>query len=351
MKKDKNIAIMNFEEFEKEETEIYPEGDASKLCDTKIDELCKINNWTEMFYHGKTKLMKERFLNIISKSECSKFFEGLNHEYGINDKQKDLKLAFKIYKEQADNSTDALSMFRMYHIYKNDFKNFGFEKRNKILEKYYLFKCYCYLTKDKMESYSFLFNKFYVSKVLKIHFLYEDNNQKKFDKLMKHLNKYIFYYNIKKDDLSLMESIIAINFKNNENNKENSLELLKTLAKENNLESIYKLAIFEEKDEVENYFIILEKNNYYRAFCDYALFLLKEKNNIEKALELLIIAINNGVLEANFLYYSIFLYSLDFSKIEANKKFKDSIIFIFNLLIIFINKYIRICIKQKESLN
>ena len=337
MKEEKSdsTSILNFEEIEKEEQNIYCEGNRAKLSDEKIDEFCKIKNWSELFYHGKTELMKKRFLNIISKSEYSNFFEGLNYEYGINEKPKDLNMAFKIYKEQADNSTDALSMFKMYHIYKNEHNNFGLKKRNRILEMYYLFKCYSYLPKDKMESYSFFFNKFYIYKIIKIHFLYEDNNQNKFTKLIKHLNKYNDYYNIKKNDLLLIESIIIYNFKNNENEKAKSIESLKLLSKENNLESIYILATLEDKDkdEPEKYFILLEKNNYYRSFCDYAIYLLKEKNNLKKALELLTIAIKNSILKANYLYYDFFWRNFDFSKIEINKEFKDNIIYIFNLLI------------------
>ena len=325
--------IKNTEEIEKEASKIYPDVEGI-LCDNKINDLYKVKDWSEIFFYGKTKLMKERFLNIISKSEYSKFFEGLNYEYGINNKPKDIQMAFDIYKEQADNSTDILSMLKMYFIYKNEFKNFGLKKRDKILEKFYLFKCYSYLTKRGMDVYYLLFNRFFVKKLLRIHFEYEDNEQSKFDKLIQHLNKYIIYYNIKKDDLLLIESVITFKFKKNQDDKIKSLETLKNLSKKNNLESIYKLAIFTENEESEKYFEILEKNNYYRSFCDYAKYLLVEKNNLKKAIELLSIAVNNGVIKANFFYYEVLLSNMDFSKKnEINKKFKDNIILLFNLII------------------
>ena len=130
MKNDNNNNIEFEKEIGKEVSEIYPDCIGSEKCDTEINKLYTIKNWSEMLFHGKKKLLKERFLNIISKSEYSKFFEGLNYEYGINNKPKNIKKAFEIYKQQADNSTDVLSMYKMYHIYRNEFINFGFSKRN-----------------------------------------------------------------------------------------------------------------------------------------------------------------------------------------------------------------------------
>ena len=57
--------LLNIEEIEKEQLEIYPEGVGSEKCDIEINKLYKIKDWSEMFYYGKTKLIKERFLNII----------------------------------------------------------------------------------------------------------------------------------------------------------------------------------------------------------------------------------------------------------------------------------------------
>ena len=85
----------------------------------------------------------EKFKELISKSE---FFEGLNYEYGINDYPFDTKKAFEIYKKAADTSTDTLSMYRLYHTYKKDFKKFGKKGRNHILELFYILKCFTYLT-------------------------------------------------------------------------------------------------------------------------------------------------------------------------------------------------------------
>jgi hypothetical protein len=164
---------------------------------------------------------------------------------------------------------------------------------------------------------------------------YEDRELKKFDKFIKHLNKYNNYYKIKIDDLLLVEAMISFQFKNNHLDKAKALEILKNLISKENLEAIYKTGIIILKDgvQVEKLFEILENKNYYRSFCDYAIYLYQVKKDNKKALKILQKAILNGVLRANYLFYDIFLNSIDFSKIEINKEFKDSLLFIFNLLI------------------
>ena len=64
----------------------------------------------------------------MSGSEDSKFFEALNYEYGINNYPLDINKAFEIYKNAADNTTDTLSMYRLYYIYKRDYKNLDISK-------------------------------------------------------------------------------------------------------------------------------------------------------------------------------------------------------------------------------
>ena len=320
--------LLNIQEIEKEQLEIFPEGEESEKCDKEINKLNKIKDWSEMFYYGKTKIIKERFLNIISKSEYAKFFEGLDYEYGINNKSKDIKKAFEIYKQQADNSTDILSMYKMYNIYRKEFSNFGFSKRNKILEKYYLFKCYSYLPKYLLERYSFLLNRFNIPLEIAMNFFHEDNNLSKFDKLIKHLYKHINYYKIKKEDLLLIESSILFEFKNTINDKVKSFELLRDLIKQNNLEAIYKLGLFILKggDDPSKFFYMLEQKDYYRCFCDYAIYLYQEKKDFKEALKLLKKASENGIFRANYLYYDIFLNCFDFSKIVINEEFKKNLI-------------------------
>ena len=118
--------------------------------DEKIDEECynlnKIDNWVDTFYNLKTGIILEKYKELLSKSEYNKFFEALNYEYGINNYPLDLQKAFDIYKNAADSTIDTLSMYRLYHIYKKDYKKFNLEKRSHVLEKFYIMKCFTYLT-------------------------------------------------------------------------------------------------------------------------------------------------------------------------------------------------------------
>ena len=139
---------------------IFPIDENSKKTEEKCDKLYKIDNWAETFYHLKVGKSRERFIELIKNSEYSPFLEGLNYEYGLNDLPKNLSIAFHIYKDAANNTTDSMSMFRMYHIYKNDFIKFNIPKRNRVLEKFYLFKCYAFLRFSLIERDQKLFNRF-----------------------------------------------------------------------------------------------------------------------------------------------------------------------------------------------
>ena len=133
------------------EKKIFEEGENLFLPINKnLDEQCyklnNITNWAESFYNLKSGVILQRYRQIMSKTEYNKFFEALNYEYGINNFPHDVNKAFKIYKTAAETSTDTLSMYRLYRIYKKDFKKFNLKKRNCVLEKFYIMKCYAYLT-------------------------------------------------------------------------------------------------------------------------------------------------------------------------------------------------------------
>ena len=322
------------EEILKLEKEIYPEGQESKKCDEEVNKLYKLEDWSQIFYYGKSEIIKQRFIKLVSKSEYSKFFEGLNYEYGINDKEKDIQKAFEIYKDAANNSTDILSMYKMYHIYKDEYEKFGLSKRNKILEKFYLFKSFSYLPKHSVDGYSQLMNRFNVAFEVKVNLFYEDKNMEKFTKFIEHLKKYSDYYKINTDDLLLIEPAMILEFNNY--NRKKAVDLLQKLLLKDNLEAIYKLGVYifsNDDHQSENLFELLRAKNYYKSFCDYAIFLYQKKKDSKKALEVLKTAIDNGILRANYLYYDIFLDSFDFSQKEKDEKFKEDLLFIFNLLI------------------
>ena len=329
-KKD-NQSLISSEEIEKEASNIYPECQGSKKCDEEIEKLFSISNWSDMFYYGKSNLMKKRFLDFISKSENKKFFEALNYEYGINNYPLDINKAFSIYKYSANNTNDTLSMYKMYHIYKNEFKKFGLKNRNKILEKFYLFKCATFLTTQEYQGYALLFNRFNILHEVSINFKYEDLFFTKLGRLLEHLKKYYKYYEINLDDTYLINAFVTGIVKNEKNAAK---LLLEPLIKKGNLQAFYQLTlILTDKVYIEAMFKLLEKFKFYRAYCDYALFLFKEMNNSQSALQILKEAIENGIIRANYLYYDMFLNSVDFSKIKDNENFKKELLDLFNILI------------------
>ena len=122
----------------------------------------------------------------------------------------------------------------------------------------------------------------------------------------------------------------------NNYNRKKAVDLLQKLLLKDNLEAIYKLGVYifsNDDHQSENLFELLRAKNYYKSFCDYAIFLYQKKKDSKKALEVLKTAIDNGILRANYLYYDIFLDSFDFSEKEKDEKFKEDLLFIFNLLI------------------
>ena len=297
-----------YEEGEK----IYPISGKSQRFDARLAGYYTIENWAEMVYHLKEGKSKERFIELMKESEYFSFFEGLNYEYGLNKYPKNLDKAFQIYKHAANNSTDSMCMFRMYHIYKKDFNQFNIPKRNRILEKFYLFKCYSFLRYPILDNEQYLLNRFDIPEEIEIHFKEEDEDFEIFHKFIKFLKTNYKLYDINPDDLIIIESVIDYKF---QQDSENGIKNLKNLANKNNLEALYKLTCFTKDDndeETEKRFNFLFNKEYYRSYIDYALYLNK-KNNYKKALEILKIAINKGMVSAGFLYYDIFLENVDFS--------------------------------------
>ena len=323
------------EQIEKEADEIYP---ISIISDKKCEKLQSVPDWSELFYYKKPNIMKEKFIKLISNSEYAKFFDGLNYEYGLNNHEINIQKAFDIYSDAANYTTDTLSMCKMYYIYKNEYEKFNIEKRNRVLEKYYLFKCFSYLSEQELSRSTFLCNRFDVFGETMIHFQNEDGDFKKFNKLISHLSKYINYYNgITQNDLNLIEGVIIFKLCSVEEKRNKALQKLENLAAINNLEGMYKYGIFmlkKEREKGEFYMKQLVGQKYYRCFCDYAVDFYKSKNDSISALNLLKPAYENGIIRANYLYYDIFLGTFDFIDLKKNTlKYNDQIKNLFNLLI------------------
>ena len=312
--------------FEKGE-QLYP---LSKQSDEKCKELHYVSNWAELFYTIKTGKSKERYIEILKKSEYSEFFLGLNYEYGLNGYPQKLQKAFKIYKESANYSNDTMSMYRMYHIYKNDYNKFGILKRNKIFEKFYLFKCYSFLKFRIMLGYKYLLNRFNISRELNIHFEEEDPNFEKFPKFIKFLKENYNLLELEYDDILIIDAVINFIL---DKNKEKSLYIFNYLSEKNNLEAIYKFTcLFSDINGLEEVgYNILYEQCYYRSFPEIALYLHSEKK-CEKALEVIKKAIDNGILSIGFLYYDIFYKIHDFKIIMNNPK-ENNLFYLYDIII------------------
>ena len=317
--------------------QIYPINIA---FDKRMDEIYKIEKWDEVFYNIKKGKMKERFIEQIKKSEYSEFFKGLDYEYGLNNITKDLQKAFNIYKMAADNTADSMAMFRMYHIYKKDFKKFGINNRERILEKFYLFKCFCYLRYPIMERHQNLFNRFDIKLEILTHFEKEEPDYDKFPMFIEHLKEHYNAYNINKNDVDFIENIINIKFiLFDEFDINDEITQLYDLINKNYLEAHYKficlnqLLVDEYKEEE---FKVLYNKKYYRSYVDYALF-LNDKNRIQESLKILDEAKKNGIISAGFLYFDILLDNYDFNLLMKNSLNFSPKCELYNLLMILID--------------
>ena len=296
---------------------IFPINEDSQKTDKECDNLYNIENWAETIYHLKTGKSKERFIELLKNYEYSPFLEGLNYEYGINGYKKDLQKAFKIFKDAANNTTDSMSMFRLYHLYKKDYAKFNFTKRNRILEKYYLFKCFAFLRFPLIERDQRLFNRFDITYEIMIHFENEDEDFSKFHELIKFLNLNYKLYDINPKDLIIIESMIDYKLNIEPEERKRAITTLTQAANEDNLEAFYKFTCLQkEKNEVETEkrFKILVDKKYYRSYVDYALY-LNSKKRYKEALDILKIARKNGIIPAEYIYYDIFLEYIDFSEL------------------------------------
>ena len=322
---------MNEKEIFEQGKKIYP---INNDCDERLDDNYQIENWYETFYHLKKGKLYQRFVDITKKSCYSKFFLGLDYEYGVNGKKKDLNKAFKTYIDAAENNNDTFAMFRLYHLFKKDYLKFNKNYRDRILEKYYLFKCFSYLRYQEMERELNLCNRYDIKLEVIIHFEKEDINRNKFRKFIEFLKKYYSYYNIKKSDVEFIEIIINIKIIY-EDEMDIYLEITKLSDLINNKENkdileyeykyayVNKLLIDEEKEAI---FKKLYDLKYYKSYIDYSLFLYSKNRNIE-ALKILSEARNNGILSAGFLYFDIYLdtyNNFDDLMIKAKNEFNKS---------------------------
>ena len=305
--------------------------------DENIDKKCyninNIQNWAESFYNIKSGIILEKYKELVSKSEFGKFFEALNYEYGINNYPLDLNKALEIYKKAANTSTDTLSMYRLYHIYKKDYKKFNIKERCHILEKFYIMKCFTYLTpyeKDKE-----LFNRFDIFEEVYIILIGENDY---FYEWYKDFFDFLIInydlYGLNKDDVLLVQAIIYYYFSGKTEKKTEMMnKQLIELAEKGNPEAMFNLICIYNSQKEENiylkYYEKLYTMNYYRSFEAYTNTLPKE----EETLNILKKSISNGYYNHIPNYLITFMMINNFEDIFTSPKLKTEFLKILNGLI------------------
>ena len=298
--------------------------------DKECYKINNIENWAESFYNLKSGIILERYKQIMAKSEYAKFFEGLNYEYGINNYPLDTTKAFQIYKTAAETSTDTLSMFRLYRIYKKDFKKFNIEKRNFVLEKFYIMKCFTYLTDRERIDNFYLCGRFNIEGEL-----VNNIKNKSTKKLFKWFSEYFIFlsknqeiYNISNDEIILVENVIGYVFKYH--SLKYFVNNLTKLEEKGHPVAIYNLGLYN-KQERPYYAKIHEKLynlNYYRSFSNYAIFLGYGRD----ALNIIRKSLTNGYFLHIKIYKEIFFMINEFEDIFKSPQLKQELLFIFSSL-------------------
>ena len=287
--------------------------------------------------------LEERLNQMISLDENKLFYEAIKYEYGYGVKQ-DLNKALSLYiNSSKSNSSNYLSMARLFCIYKYETK-FNIEK-DKNLELIYLFKCFAYLPfyifNDDMSNTKFPLDiKYLIAAFLDKNdpeikyiesYLYELNKKNKYEDILSEI------------DCNLAKGLIEGYFNYDNEEKRNSLDVLTSLSYSEVLEATYNLIKInlsklhdkevekkeeELKSKIYDLFLILEEKNYYRAFSDFGLYLYNEMGIVEKALQILKKGYENNNFECSRLYFNTFTKTCNFDNI-----IKDNFVDIFQTTI------------------
>ena len=316
------------EYIDKEEKTIFP---INPEFDAKIDK--DPENWNDILLSWLTPKLKQKLFSIIDKFEYKNFITGVQYEYGVDGVEKDLNKAYEIYKQNADTSTDTLSMYKMYMIHFKEYAKFGIQ-RDRNLEKFYLFKCFAFSNGSIINHDFALGNKVDLLTEVAQHLALEDPNLSKFVELINHLennNK----YKIPTTDLQLIKSVLCFKFPNKDLSF-NSILLFSKLNLSKNTEAIYKMGVLFMDiyiNQASVCFSLCEKNKYYRAYADYGLFLFNKANNPQKGFEIFKEGYKHGCQQCAFLYFDAYMNENYSNILKENPQSEKDIIELLNILI------------------
>ena len=252
-------------------------------------------NFKDLFMES----LSGEFLDLFRKNEnlfyAKTFLEGICKEYSLFGRNKNIKEAYKIYKEGADSKYDYMCMYRLHRIYLDDYEKFNL-KRNYELDRLYLYKCYAFSPYQMIDQSYYILNKINLTNELDTYFDILD--ERKFTNLglpINFLKTHTTEFKITKNDISLMEYVISSMFKEEVRNDYQCLDSFLEIKKENNDDMAYYEAQLKycnfyleysgdkcDKKKVNDIFDKLINSEYYKAANDYGKFLIKE-NKFEDA--------------------------------------------------------------------
>ena len=314
------------------------------------------SRWELYLFKGLQGNLRKRLNEMISHSEYELFFTALRLEYGYNT-PKNLDQAFLIYKETSmANSTNYLSMARLFEIYKTKDEKFKNKIQNdKNLELIYLFKSFAYLPISILRSND-SHNIFPLDLEYIVASFFDFNQFTDTKKILEYFDKLINMgkYNdiLSLNDCNLIKGFIEgfFDYQNEEGNNNNSIDLLLTLSLEENFEASSKLIflylekldnlykndknkIEPLKKEINNLFLTLEREKYYKIYAQYGLFLYNEMHKFDKALEIFEEGYKNHIYECSIYYFHAFTKSKNQIIYEQNNFDSNKFIDIFQCLI------------------
>ena len=306
------------------------------------------DKWKPYLFEGIQGELKKRLNTMIECSEYKDFFEALKYEYGYG-VEKNINLALSIYlKSSESNSTNYLSMARLYDIYRNDYKKFNV-KKDRNLELIYLFKSLAYCP---LLSISFGNNKNKKFPLNLVHSVFkffivnfgENIIMRTFSYIGELMKRNKYKATISQKDYNLICGFLEAWLGAYDESDRNSFDALTALSYSGFNEATYKLAIvylirlnkLHEKNEKDkkkeeilktkifDIFQILEKNKYYKAYSEYGLFLFNEMRIFDKALQIFKEGYENKKYDCAYYYFLSFTKSnnqIIYEKNHFNSKY------------------------------
>ncbi len=274
-------------------SEEYPKLNILKL-DQEKEKLLKNKlgsiNFKDLFMES----LSKEFLDLFRKNEhlfyAETFLEGICKEFGLLGRSKNIKEAYKIYKDGADLKYDYMCMYRLHRIYLDDYEKFNL-KRNYELDRLYLYKCYAYIPFQIIDQTYYILNKINITNELEMYFKYLDDN--KFTTIglfINFLKTHITEFKNTNNDISLMEYVISSNFNGDVKKDYQCLDSFLEIKKENNDDMAYYEAQLKycnfyieysgdkcDKKKVNDIFDKLINSEYHKAAYDYGRFLIQEE--------------------------------------------------------------------------